>query len=115
MVAESLQQIIFTISPPLYAGQCALNYTITATRSDGSVVPDITVEVSDNITLSEGGFDLCNNVYNFTVVANTFAGPGQRSAVVTSPEVYAHFLSELIERSVFIMHANKISYLCSGH
>ena len=51
-----------------------------------SVVPDITVEVSDNITLSEGGFDLCNNAYNFTVVANTLTGPGQRSAVVTSPD-----------------------------
>ena len=96
MVAESLQQIIFTISPPSYASQCVLNYTITATSSDGSVVSNITVEVSDNITLREGGFEFCNNVYNFTVVANTLAGPTQRSAVVTSPEV-AHFLSELIE------------------
>ena len=93
VVAGSLQQIIFTISPPSYAGQCVLNYTITATSGDGSAVPDITVEVSDNITLSEGGFDMCNNLYNFTVVANTLAGPGQRSAVV-SPEV-THFLSKL--------------------
>ena len=92
MVAGNLQQIIFTISPPSYAGQCVLNYTITATRSDGSVVPDITVEVSDNITFSEDGFDLCNIVYNFTVVANTLAGPGLRSAVV-SPEVN-HFLGK---------------------
>ena len=57
------------------------------------MVPDITVEVADNITLREGGFDLCNNVYNFTVVANTLAGPAQRSAVVTSPDV-AHFLGK---------------------
>ena len=95
VVAESLQQIIFTISPPLYAGQCVLNYTISATSSDGSVVPGITVEISDNVTLSEGGFNLCNNAYNFTVVANTLTGPGQRSAVV-SPGV-THFLSEWIE------------------
>ena len=94
MVAGSLQQIIFTISPPSYAGQCVLNYTISATRSDGSVVPDITVEISDNITFSEDGFDLCNNVYNFTVVANTLAGPG--SAAVTSPEV-GHFLGKLLK------------------
>ena len=96
VVARNLQQIIFTISPPSYAGQCVLNYTITATSSDGSVVPDITVEVSDNITFSEDGFDLCNNVYNFTVVANTLAGPGQRSAVVSavvSPGV-THFLGK---------------------
>ena len=92
VVAESLQRIFFTISPPSYAGQCVLNYTITATSSDGSVVPDITV-ISDNITLSEGGFDLCNNAYNFTLVANTLAGPGQRSAVVTSHDV-AHFLGK---------------------
>ena len=39
VVAGSLQQIIFVISPPSYAGQCVLNYTITATSSDGSVVP----------------------------------------------------------------------------
>ena len=95
VVAENLQRIFFTISPPSYAGQCVLNYTITATSSDGSLVSDITVEVSDNITLSEGGFDLCNNAYNFTVVANTLTGPGQRSAVVTSPGV-AHFISKLI-------------------
>ena len=95
VVAENLQRIIFTISPPSYASQCVLNYTITATSSDGSVLPDITVEVSDNITLSEGGFDLCNNAYNFTAVANTLAGPGQRSAVVTSPGV-AHLISKLM-------------------
>ena len=67
VVAGSLQQIIITISPPSYAGQCVVNYTITATSSDGSVVLDITVEVSDNITLSEGGFDLCNNAYTISL------------------------------------------------
>ena len=30
------------VPPQSYAGQCVLNYTITATSSDGSVVPDIT-------------------------------------------------------------------------
>ena len=35
-------------------------------------------------------------IYDFTVVANTLAGPGQRSAVVTSPET-GHFLSELVK------------------
>ena len=92
MVAESLQRIFFSISPPSYAIQCVLNYTITVTSSEGSVLPDITVEVSDNITLSVGGFDSCNNAYTFTVVANTFTGPGQRSAVV-SPEV-THLLGK---------------------
>ena len=94
VVARSLQQIIFIISAPSYADQCVLNYIITATSSDGSVVPDITVEVSDNITLREGGFNLCNNAYNFTVVANTLTGPGQRSAVVTSPDEVARFLGK---------------------
>ena len=95
-IAENLHRIFFTIFPPSYASQCVLNYTITATSSDGGVVSDITVEVSDNITLSEGGFDLCNNAYSFTVVANTFAGPGQRSVPVVPSPGMAHFISKLI-------------------
>ena len=96
MVAESLQRIFLAISPPSYGGQCVLNYTVTATSSDGSVVPDITVAVTDTeapTSVTRSGFDFCNNTYTFTVVANTLTGPGQRSAVV-SPEV-AHFLGKL--------------------
>ena len=50
-----------------------LNYTITSTDSDG-VMRDITVEVTDTeatIALIENGFNLCNNTYSFTIVANT--------------------------------------------
>ena len=92
MVAESLERIFFSVSPPLLSSQCVLNYTITVTSSDGSEFPDITLEVSDNITHIQSGFELCVYAYNFTVVANTLTGPGQ-SAVVTSPRP-RHFLSK---------------------
>ena len=97
MFAESLQRIFIIISPPPCAasGRCVLGYTITATSSNGSVLPDITV-ASDGqgiVTLSESGFDLCDNVYNFTAVANTLTGPGNMSEVA-SPEV-GYFISKL--------------------
>ena len=105
VVAESLPQIIFVISPPLYAGQCVLNYTITATSSDGSVVPDITVPVTDTeaTTLAaRSAFDFCNNTYTFTVVANTLTGPGEpsMSVMITIPEV-VDFFSEFI--TIYVM------------
>ena len=74
VAVESPQQIFFTISPPLYAGQCVLNYTITVTSSDGSVLPDFTAPVADTDTPTSArrsGYDFCNNSYTFTVVANT--------------------------------------------
>ena len=66
MIAGSLQQILFAISPPSYAGQCVVNYTITATSGDGSVVPDITVPVIDTeapTSATRSGFDFCNNTH----------------------------------------------------
>ena len=77
----------FTITPPSYAGQCVLNYTITATDNNGSVLTDI-IAVSDGgeaVTVTETGFDLCNDTYNFTVVANTLTYTGNRS-VTFNPE-----------------------------
>ena len=96
VVAGSLQQIIFIISPPLYAGQCVVNYIITATSGDGSVVPDITVPVTDTEapTLAvRSAFDFCNNTYTFTVMANTLivAGESSMSVVVTRPDFFSEF------------------------
>ena len=102
VLAESLQRIFIIISPPPCAAsnQCVMGYTITATSSNGTVLPDITV-ASDGqgiVTLSESCFDLCDNVYNFTAVANTLTGPGDMSEVV-SPEV-GHFISEFKPRAI---------------
>ena len=81
VVAATLQTAIFTISPPSYAVQCVLNYTINATRSDGIVVPDITVEVNDTeaqyVIATRSGLDFCYSIHTFTVVANTLAVPGE--------------------------------------
>ena len=81
------QTISFAIFPPSYAGQCALNYTITATSSDGNALPDITVEVSDRgepVSISGSGFNACNTTYSFTVVAQTLTYTGEVSAAVNS-------------------------------
>ena len=89
--AVDSKSLTFHITPPELASQCVLNYTITATSSDGSVLPDITVEVSERgepVTLiTESGFDLCSNTYTFTVVANTLTGPGDRSVAFTLEHV----------------------------
>ena len=80
--AEDSKTLTFHITPPEVASQCVLNYTITTTGSDDNVLPDITVEVTERgepVALTESGFDLCREVYTFTVVGNTLTGPGDRS------------------------------------
>ena len=55
---------------------------MTSTASDGSILTNITVEVNDteaSISLTESGLDLINDMYTFTVVANSLAGPGETS------------------------------------
>ena len=73
----------FTITPPVYASQCVLNYTLlSSTNSDGNR-QNITVQVTggagETLIYTEGGFDLCRSSYSFTIVANTFAGIGESS------------------------------------
>ena len=97
MVPVNLKTFNFTIIPPAYGSQCVLNYTITSTASDGAT-RDITVEVTDTeatVVYMEAGFDSCNNTYNFTTVANTLTGPGERSGTVTPEEV--DFFSEYFQ------------------
>ena len=79
-----IETFIFKITPPSLARECILDYTITATSNDGNVLPDITILVTDTVTTeptlaTRSDFDMCNNTYTFTVVANTLAGPGDRS------------------------------------
>ena len=87
MMAINFQSFNFIIFPPSYAGQCVLNYTITATSSDGNVLPDITVEVTDRggpASIYGSGFDVCNTTYSFTVVAQTLTYTGGVSVAVNS-------------------------------
>ena len=96
MTAVDLETFNFTITPLVYSSQCVMNYTITSTDGDGTT-RDITVKVNDTeatIALIESGFNLCNNTYSFTIVANTLTDPGERirSEEVTPEEV--DFLSE---------------------
>ena len=104
MVTESILQINFVISPPLAFPQCVLNYIITANSSDGSVVPDIIVPVTNTeepTLAARNAFAFCNNTYTFTVVANTLTGPGgsSRSVVITRPEII-DFFSEFTNKSL---------------
>ena len=87
VVPSDLETFNFIISPLSEPSDCVLNYSITPTTSDGSVLVDIIVGPPDNgdsITVTMGGFDVCNTTYTFTVVANTLNGPGERSSPVTS-------------------------------
>ena len=80
------QAVAFSILPQLEGLRCVLNYTITATSRDGSVLPPIPVEATGNgepITHIEAGFDLCNNTYTFYVTANTMTYIGHRSMDVS--------------------------------
>ena len=85
--AVDRQSVAISILPPLTEGlRCVLNYTITATSSDGTVLPAIVVEATGNgepITHLEAGFDLCNNTYTFSATANTLAYVGDRSTEVS--------------------------------
>ena len=76
---------IFPLSQP---SNCILHYNITPMVSDGSVLPDISLDPPSSgtsIATALGGFDSCNNSYSFTVVAITRNGPGERSAVFPAP------------------------------
>ena len=104
MVTESFLQINFVISPPLAFPQCVLSYIINATSSDGRLMPDITVPVTNTeepTLAARNAFAFCNNTYTFTVVANTLTGPGgsSRSVVITRPkrtDFFSEFTTKLL-------------------
>ena len=84
VTAVDLETFSFTITPPVYGSQCVTTYTITPSVS-GVIISDIVVQARDmETTIMRGGFDLqCDNIYSFTIVANTAASPGERSGMVT--------------------------------
>lgn len=87
-MAYNSSSFVFIITPP-EPSQCILSYNITPTDRSGTALPDITVEVAsgDIKAFIAGGFDPCNNAYNFTVVAITLAGSGERSAVINPVQI----------------------------
>ena len=89
MTAVDLVTFSFTITPPTYGSQCVTNYTITPSVS-GVTTSDIVVEASNmeaTVTHMSDGFDMrCDNIYSFTIMANTLAGPGEMSGMV-APEL----------------------------
>ena len=78
VAAVNFQTFAFSIRPPVVAGPCVLNYTITPTSSDGNMLTDITVDVAP-IVFYRSGFDLCSNTYSFTAVAASLTYTGERS------------------------------------
>ena len=94
----------FTIWPPATASQCVRNYIITSTDSDG-IMQSITVEADDTkaiIEHLENGFIICNNIYSFTIVANTVSGPGERSDIVIADTV--DFSCKFCQVLLSVMH-----------
>jgi hypothetical protein len=85
ITAIDFQSFNFTIFPLSEPSQCVLHYNITPTRSDGHVLPDITIESGGgSVTATASGYDVCNITYNFTAVAVTSAGTGERSTAINS-------------------------------
>ena len=87
MTAVDLETFSFTITPPVYGSQCVTTYTIIPSVSGVTMATrDFVVEASSmeaTITHMRDGFDLqCDNIYSFTVAANTAAGPGEMSRMV---------------------------------
>ena len=68
-----------TITPSI-PPNCVVNYTITATSSDGS--RNITVpasEVDGSTPVNVGGFDVCTRTYTLYAAPVTSEGAGPRS------------------------------------
>jgi hypothetical protein len=86
VTAIDSQSFNFTIFPPSEPSQCALSYNITPSRSDGHVLPDITI-VNSGLTTAHiiaSGYDVCSIMYSFTAVTVTSAGLGERSGIISS-------------------------------
>jgi len=80
-MAMSEAEIHFTVTPPSVNTECIQEYNVTFNGSDdstGSVAVPATAAAE-----IRGGFDLCVTRYNFTVVAETAAGAGEESDVVS--------------------------------
>jgi len=90
-VAVDLDTFGFTISSP-EPSQCTFPYLISVMDGRGSLLSNISVAASESMPVNESGFDICNNNYSFSVVAETSSGPGERSATITPEAV--DFLSE---------------------
>ena len=83
-----LETFNFTISPPSPPTQCISHYNITA-NSAGYTPTEFTAEVvvrEEPVTVTRSGFNFCNNSYNFSAVAATQGGIGERSdSVILQP------------------------------
>ena len=77
-----LSSLTFTLTPPTTSPECATEYIINATSSNGSMVTTVPAsEVGAPTTL--GGLDLCAETYSFTAHAvSGLAGNGPASAAV---------------------------------
>ena len=90
--------LTFILTPPTTSPQCATEYIINATSSNGSIVTTVPAsEVGAPITV--GGLDLCAETYSFTAHVVSGAGNGPTSDVIvqnaTDPgkfSVYCYFM-----------------------
>lgn len=74
--------LTITVFPPTYAAVCIIFYTISVSSTNSTVLPDFNVTADRDgavVQVTKSGFDLCNEAYNFSVVAYTRAGYGARS------------------------------------
>ena len=72
------------VTPPLVSPECVLQYTITYSNCEG-LETNFTMNPNntDPVQFTRGGLNLCPCSYNFTAMAVTRNGIGERSDPVT--------------------------------
>ena len=84
-VMEDNETVNITLTPPSVSPECVLQYIIYSNCE--SIETNITVDPNTDpihpVQLTRGGLNLCTCSYNFTAVAVTRNGTGERSAPVT--------------------------------
>ena len=88
--ARDLESLVFSITPPVYAYECVLRYTISTTTNDNMVINDFSVTASQTReieTMVMGTYNVCVYTYNFTALPVTRDGFGQRSRVFIQAQV----------------------------
>ena len=81
-IGTNFDTLTITVFPPIYAADCPLLYTVSTTGSNSTLIPQFNITTGRDgaaVHAMRSGFDLCNEVYNFSVIALTKAGYGVES------------------------------------
>ena len=84
VIVDNIESLNISITPPSVSPVCVLQYNIRYSSSCDSTATNITVDSntvdpSQPVQFTIGGFNLCDCSYTFTVAADTRNGIGERS------------------------------------